>query len=362
MAFTFKVPLARKTLTGCETLLFCARNGFSLPHDLAGAILFADIIEGCKEQIPVLHGHCYPTFDTFLSDSDWYLGAIEDLGYMDIVQDYNRVNDAVYELVRNEYSQENDDALISKIIGLIPDKYIEFIKRREDEEIKARPILKGADTRYFNVEDVIDKRILESLFPKDSDNDIIKRGYAIEKNLPQNTVLFLGLNPSYDIRKPVGQKECSDFYVHELTGPLHRHFKREKDLIEHFYSCGLDYESKYFPHHDLLCMREQQSEVVIDMCKKNVDFFEKQIYLSKQVIEAASPAIIVAENSELRRIIFEEKKVFEFAYWDPQLGVDFFFIENKPTPILFTGMISALNNGSYYSLRWHIQHILEQIR
>lgn len=360
MAFTFKVPLARKTLSGRETLFFCAKNNFSLSHDLAGAILYADIIEGCREQIPVLHGLCYPTFETFLSNEDWYLGAIEDLGYNDIVEEYNNINEKVYDLVRKEYADGNDNALIDKIIDLLPHKYMEVIKKREAFETNLRSELSESDIKYVNVEKVIDTKLLNSLYPKDSDNEIIKRGYAIEQLLPQNTVLFLGLNPSFP-KKQEAKYEHSHFYRNEMSN-LHRHFKREKDLLEHLYSFGLDYKSNDMPHHDLLCMREQQSEIVIDMCKKNADFFEKQICLSKQVIEAASPILIVAENSELRRIIFEEEKVFKFAYWDEQLGVDFFYVGNKTTPIIFTGMISSLNNGSYYSLRWHMQHILEQIR
>lgn len=361
MAFTFKVPLARKSLTGGDVLFLCAQNSFILPHDLAGAILYADIIEGCREQIPILHGICYPTFDTFLSNSDWYLGALEDLGYLDIVDEYNSINKDVYELVKKEYPEKNDNALIEKIIALLPQKYLEVIKKREALERSLRPDLCESDIRYVNVEKVIDTKLLNSLFPKDSDNDIIKRGYAIEQFLPQNAVLFLGLNPSFSPQQDE-QYMHSHFYRNELSNKLHRHFKREKELLEHLYSFGLDYKSKEMPHHDLLCMREQQSGIVLDMCKKDADFFEKQIFLSTQVIEAATPILIVAENSELRRIIFEEEKVFKFAYWDEQLGVDFFYVGNKPTPILFTGMISSLNNGSYFSLRWHIQHILEQIR
>lgn len=363
MAFTFKVPLARKTLTGCDVLLLCAKNNFSLPHDIAGAILYGDIIEGCREQIPILRGFCYPNLDTFLSNSDWYLGALDDLGYHDIVEEYNSINEDVTELVREEYANEDDNSLIEKIVCMLPKKYIEVLKERELAESKWWPKLEANDTKYINVKEVIDKDFLDSLFPEDSDDEIRKRGYAIEEVLPQNTILFLGLNPSYDIKKPKNQIEHSHFYRNLMSKPLHRHFKREKDLLDFFYSYGLDYKSEDLPHHDLLCMREQQSKIVRDYCKKNADFYEKQIYLTKQVLEAASPALIVAENSELRRIIFEEKERFQFeSYWDQQLGVDFFYIGNNPTPIIFTGMISSLNNGSYYSLRWHIQHILEQIR
>ena len=74
---------------------------------------------------------------------------------------------------------------------------------------------------------------------------------------------------------------------------------------------------------------------------------------------------IVAENAELFNIILRGNgKEFHYTQtWNEELGVDFFQFKGweKPVPILFTGMLSVLNNGSYYSLRWHIRHILRSL-
>ena len=46
---SFYDPFGKPRLSGRKTLLFCAYHGFSIPHDTAAAILYADIYEGAKK-------------------------------------------------------------------------------------------------------------------------------------------------------------------------------------------------------------------------------------------------------------------------------------------------------------------------
>ena len=72
-----------------ETLLFCAYNHFTIPHDFVGAILFGDALAGQVEQIKALWdvNMFVPSLYTFIADADWYLAAIKSMGYPDIASE-----------------------------------------------------------------------------------------------------------------------------------------------------------------------------------------------------------------------------------------------------------------------------------
>lgn len=116
-----------------ETLLFCAYNHFTIPHDFVGAILFGDALAGQVEQIKTLWdiNMFVPSLYTFIADADWYLAAIKSMGYPDIVEEFKSVNREYHEYAKNHHytNPDNLDLLTQKLESLIPACYMDIIQK-----------------------------------------------------------------------------------------------------------------------------------------------------------------------------------------------------------------------------------------
>ena len=108
----FNDPYSGASMNARDTLLFCAYNNFTIPHDIVGAILFGDALAGQVEQIKALWdvNMFGPSLYTFIADADWYLAAIKSMGYPDIVEEFERINREYLEYARN-YHLGNQDYL-----------------------------------------------------------------------------------------------------------------------------------------------------------------------------------------------------------------------------------------------------------
>ena len=119
-----------------ETLLFCAYNNFTIPHDIVGAILFGDVLAGQVEEIITLSdiNIFIPSLYTFIADADWYLAAIKSMGYPDIVEEFERINREYHEYARNYHpdNQDNLEPLTQKLESLIPSRYMDIIKQCQE--------------------------------------------------------------------------------------------------------------------------------------------------------------------------------------------------------------------------------------
>lgn len=185
-------------------------------------------------------------------------------------------------------------------------------------------------------------------------SDILKRGYAIENFLENETILYIGMNPSYDTRR----ESPSGFY------PMfdHWYYSRIKDITNAVNEV-LKTDFK-FAHHDLFFIRHTSQNDVLAMKKDMPKFFETQLEITKSIIEASNPRIIIIANAGASKIFQSEMYEWEpgsTEQWNQALGADFIKIGDSRIPVLFTGMISgqrALDEGSYNSLIWHICHIL----
>lgn len=184
--------------------------------------------------------------------------------------------------------------------------------------------------------------------------DIKKRGYAIETMIEEDALMFLGMNPSF--RKGTPYPESGKEYVFY---PLPQN---EKDkYFGKAYTIAKDRKA-YFCHHDLLYVRETSQKYVIDSYMDNKEFYDKQLALTKNIIERAHPKMIVIINAKACEVF---KSLFDFEHnhtWDVKLGVDIINIAGRMTPVIFSGMLTGsnpLDNGSYFSLRWHVGHICD---
>ena len=129
----FNDPFGGTSMNSRETLLFCAYNHFTIPHDIAGAILFGDALAGQVEEIKALWdiNMFVPSLHTFIADADWYLAAIKSMGYPDIVEEFEKVNREYHEYAKNHHYTDPDnlDLLTQKLESLIPARYMDIIQK-----------------------------------------------------------------------------------------------------------------------------------------------------------------------------------------------------------------------------------------
>ena len=204
----------------------------------------------------------------------------------------------------------------------------------------------------------------DELNPRDN---IVDRGYHIEKKLPKGGILFLGMNPSYpkgtEDRTYIRKKDKDTFVYgdsYHVTEKSDGNYW--KKLLETAKLLG---ESQLC-HHDLFFVRERNQATVLNLIDDAAwkEFFNEQLQISEAIVKAAEPRIIVVVNAGVSNLI-KAKHVFGFnptPYWWEKLGVDMLQINGKNTPILFTGMLTgqrAIDNGTYNSLMWHINYVLQ---
>lgn len=213
----------------------------------------------------------------------------------------------------------------------------------------------------MNVKELFGKdiaRLWEEELGKLSDGflkEIVKRGYALEEELPHDDVLFIGMNPAFTEKDIHG----SSFYqVHTADNTFFKELRK-------FSYDTLGYSNP--SHHDLLFFRHTAQNELIDQFG-NTDFWNKQLAISKEIISELSPKLIVVLNAGARDLFAnmfspDENYPCELRY-DESLGAYRFLINGKSTPVLFSSMLSgqrALDNGSKRSLQWHIKYILDRI-
>lgn len=182
---------------------------------------------------------------------------------------------------------------------------------------------------------------------------VVSRGYAIEKMIPKNAILFLSMNPSFKEGVSVGG--FADIYKSEH--PFHV-------AIQDFYKSIRTPQKPPMAHHDLLFIMETSQKNVLTWLKQDKAFFDDQLEISKEIIEKAEPKMIVVINAGVRDLFKELFKDTKSSF-DDDLGVDMYEFDEKKkkkTPVLFSGMLSgqrALDIGTRNSLKWHIEHILK---
>lgn len=183
-------------------------------------------------------------------------------------------------------------------------------------------------------------------------SEVVSRGYAIEKMIPKNAILFLSMNPSY--KEGVSGGGFADIYKSEH--PFHV-------AIQDFY-ISISEPKPPMAHHDLLFLMETSQKNVLKWKEQDKVFFDKQLKISKEIIEKAEPKMIVVINAGASKL-FQDHFKDSWSSFDDDLGVDMYKIDKNITPVLFSGMLSgqrALDIGSRDSLKWHIEYILKKLK
>ena len=200
------------------------------------------------------------------------------------------------------------------------------------------------------------------------------RGVHIEDAIPEDSLLFIGINPSFNKEDPIpGQKEyCATYQLANTAN--HRYFKKA-------YNIAMENNNLNFGHHDLFPIRERNQKVIENLFvdadgklkpkEDNACFIEESLRWSEYTIRKACPQMIVVINAFACRIFFDYRfrdgrsllgfQQGDKQLWNQELGADFIRINERTVPILFSGMLSgqrSLDNWSFNRLVWHIQHVL----
>jgi hypothetical protein len=194
--------------------------------------------------------------------------------------------------------------------------------------------------------------------PKFSNIEILDYGYAQQNNQVQNSLLFIGINPSNSTMN----KE--KLFWNDSS---HRYFDKFKEI-----SNKLD--NTNWSHIDLLFVRETNQnnvkKLVYSKDENILDFILQQLLLAKEMIEMIKPKIIIVNNTLARNLLgFEDGNNwigYKFSFSN-DLGTHFIDNPESPlykTPVFFTSMLTgqrALDIGSFRRLIWHIDFVSKKI-
>ena len=275
---------------------------------------------------------------------------------------------------------------------------------------------------YFDVVNDIWKYTAQELLKDNSSKgEILNSGFEIRKYLKKKSILFIGINPAgkgeagkdkneteildiynFDIYDENGQKKGSGAKKDKIKG---QNSSAEDFLAKHNEIC--DYCGVAMSHIDMLFANEhEQAELFKNIAGRVFkDFKKKQIELSSLWIAEVNPLAIVFCNrraadlflSNIKQHIAEgdpdynpsketelkkKKNIGDLAFnqeWGTySLQLKFHYEykfkcdENKKpvirdvslndVPVFFARPLNgsgAIDNGSYYRLKWHIKHVLQ---
>lgn len=221
--------------------------------------------------------------------------------------------------------------------------------------------------KQFSVKEKFETEIREIW---DNDNfrnfEVIKRGFGIQDIILKESIMFIGINPSYDVRK---DKPSQEFYSISQSGESHPYFNKFKIIA--------DNQNHHWTHFDLLFFRETNQRYVNELLKSpnGVEFIYRQLEISKKVLIEAKPKVLIISNTMARHFMgFDKNQDQTQGVW---MGFDFVFddkfgthklVNNSDldsTPVFFTSMLTgqrALDKGSFERLNWHINFVLKQLK
>lgn len=209
--------------------------------------------------------------------------------------------------------------------------------------------------------------------PRFSEIEVIKRGYGLHEEIIKNSILFIGINPSfakYSNREP--KKYFLPLNQEAKTsdeGNVYTYFKRFVDITNRI---NKDITPKInWSHMDLLFFRETKQDYINTLIKENegTEFVSEQLKIAKKIILKSRPKLIVVSNTKARDFMKTKNEIFSMGFnfeFDEVLGTE--KIINEPilnnVPVFFTSMLTgqrALDKGSYERLIWHIKFVLKKL-
>ena len=130
-------PFGNTCLSGRKTLLFCAFHGFTIPHDIAGAILYSEVLEEAKKvDFSDVLDTFIPSLRTFV-DTSLFLPALADMGYQDLVDEFNCLDEKMREFMEARFAGEpyNIQAVVNKLEEMLPKYSVPYFPHVKDAHI-----------------------------------------------------------------------------------------------------------------------------------------------------------------------------------------------------------------------------------
>lgn len=199
---------------------------------------------------------------------------------------------------------------------------------------------------------------------------IINRGFYLPETLTKNSVLFVGINPSFNEKE--GNKNLGfNFYPFD-SSKLQDHdvFKNEIQYFRQMHRL-LQYWTLSWSHLDIFCFRETNQNFVKELMgtEEGREFLKIQFTLFLELLNLVKPKVIIVCNALARDIMNYESNYgstigVNLAYkFDEDIGTPRITTEGplKEIPIFFSSMLSgqrALDRGSFQRLGWHINYAL----
>ena len=196
----------------------------------------------------------------------------------------------------------------------------------------------------------------------------LNRGFAVPDSIPDNSLLFIGINPSFsDGHEPDAPQD--QFYQHSQAAG-HKYFRKFEELGKQL-NC-------LWSHMDLLLIRETKQTKVGDLTSnpEGLQFIIENLALSRRILEATKPLALVVNNTLARTYLGKDKfKIkdtehniwmgYEFE-WDDEIGT--YKITSQESNLLgkhvfFTSMLTgqrALDKGSLERLTWQLKKLGER--
>ena len=217
----------------------------------------------------------------------------------------------------------------------------------------------------MSIEQNYEKRLNQILINDDfKEISILNRGFVITKQIATQSLLFIGINPSYKERKSEQPKSITLFDDNRNTS--YNYFKKFEIIVN---DLKLKYNIDITWHHlDLLFYRNTSQKYFDQLVKEKngKKFIIEQLEISKEIIETSQPKIIVINNTLARELIQDKIDLdFKFNYkieFDKKIGTH--RLSENGTPIFFTSMLTgqrALDLGSFERLTWHIKFVLDKL-
>lgn len=201
---------------------------------------------------------------------------------------------------------------------------------------------------------------------------IIERGYGIHDEIIKDSILFIGINPSFiKTSKPGNYFINLDQHAKTNDGKSYAYFKKFVDITNKINAVRKTDQKIQWSHLDLLFHRETRQHFIDNLKKEKngIDFISKQLEITKKILHKSNPKIIIVSNTKARDFLKSQNEKMSTGLdfkFDEELGTE--IIINNPelegTPIFFTSMLTgqrALDKGSYRRLIWHINYVLNKI-
>lgn len=132
---TFRDDYSRTYLSAFETLFFCATNNFIIPHDVVGAILYAEVLDEAEEVFLSNEFIEKYTLDlrSFIPEGDSYFNAIKHMGYQDIIDEFDCNSQKINAFIKERFVTEPYDIeeVVKKIESLVRPEYMSIMKKHQ---------------------------------------------------------------------------------------------------------------------------------------------------------------------------------------------------------------------------------------